>query len=245
MVTSRKLLILAAISSLAACDHVAEPRVVSLELQGLQLRQYPFGYNGDWGLILEGNVADRDAVLANDMRVAVRAVGERGDVEDFLLIPHVCVTEDDRFYECAAVLVWMSKGRHIREIADAVDKFPARIRSMYRDGQGGGLWLFGRSVKDALRYGWLWPGVTKVERSWLGYFDNRTGPVRTGLTLPVVVEFAAPMPGDGRLQLQAHEQVRLQYTQPDGSLLEVATAMCEHPPGPGGMGFPGPNPPCG
>jgi hypothetical protein len=221
-----------------------EPTLVHPELESLEFRQYPFGWNGDWGLILAGSVAAPESALANGVRVPVRAVSERGDIEEFLLLPLVCVTEDDRAYECATVSLRMQPRGDLREIAEAVEEFPARIRKMSRDGSRGRLWLFGRNVEDALLYGRAWPGVSSVERSWMSY-DGFFEPSRTALMLPVLVQFAAPMVGDGILQLHAGEQVALQYVQPDGSLLEATTAMCVPAPGPGAIGPTGVMPPCG
>jgi hypothetical protein len=119
----------------------------------------------------------------------------------------------------------MKEGHHILETFSLLNAVPARVSTVSFGGELGGVYVFEPDkVPEAVSKLKSHPAVKSAERSsFAAYPPPRKWGLRGGLPL----DFRAVISRDGVLQARSNDTVRVQYQQPDSSIIELRLAIPE------------------
>jgi hypothetical protein len=227
------------------CDQLVEPEFISPELKELQMRQFPFRFQGEWSIRLQAGLANADVRPQDNARVRIHFQTGSGDIEEIALRPEFC-GDVEHAYSCATFNLKMDPGRHINDLRPRLHEIPARFATVDNDGSRGSMWILEGELEPAMKRARSWPGVASTDVSVVIITDWQGTPTFPKTMAAVaLVSFGTPVLGDGIIQAGAGDSLIATYTQPDGQVLEISSVMCEQPQGTGfGAGL-GDIPPCG
>lgn len=209
------------------CSTGLEVSVQRPALEGLDVRQVPFVFRGNWGIYVTAIVSPEEPVLRRNTRVPFSIVTESGDAEEMLLRPTVCESETGQPYQCLEFLFMMEDGHHVEEVAEYVDRVDGELRYVAYTGWFAAALIYDGEVDRALRDVRTWPGVAAADRSSLSSLAGLTDSQARALALFVRLEIDDPIPGDGVAQALAGDQVTVTYDPPEGAGQSSSFVMCE------------------
>jgi len=103
--------VLGLLTTSAACSTGTGVSIETPPLQDLEARQVPFRFRGNWGVIVRASVDLAAPAPTPSTRVPVLVTTDAGDVEELLLRPRVCESDEGQAYLCVQFLFSMEEGR--------------------------------------------------------------------------------------------------------------------------------------
>jgi hypothetical protein len=219
--------VLALLTASAACSTGTNVVIETPPLQELEARQVPFRFRGEWGVIVRANVDPAAPALTPYTRVPLLVTTDAGDVEELLLRPRVCES-DEGPYLCVQFLFSMEEGRHVGEVMDRVDDINGELRYVADpDGWFGNGLIYDGDVNRVIRIVRTWPGVRSANRDILFYPLAGSAVHARQLAVYARLELGEAVAGDGRIQARAGDSVTVSYEPPTGSRVASGFVMCE------------------
>lgn len=171
-------------------------------------------------LFIDAVVVDTSFRLQPRQRVPVEVVSTSGDVEDIGLYRMLCPAREITVgYTCFTFNVTFAGPYDLDDIRTRVESLGGRVDAVGSRLVSIVLFDPGKVLSTA-RAAESWPGVaytwTSVPACMIGVLACVD---RSRLQVPVPVDHAPPVPGDGILQVQAMDTVFVRYAQPDTTFL--------------------------
>lgn len=190
------------------------------ELELLVFSNLGTNLNDGGVLFINGLVADTSFRLQRGQRVPIEVHSTSGDVENLGLYRRVCPARDRaQGYTCFSFIVSFAGPYDLDDIRARAAAMGGRLSVMSTSLVS--VTLFDpEKVMSGAREAESWPGVAYTWTSVPGCIGIGQCVSRSTLYLPVPVDHAPPIQGDGILQVQPKDTVFFRYTQPDGSQLE-------------------------
>jgi hypothetical protein len=232
----------------ASCGDPVDVVLVEPRLESLEARPFAFRFQGTWGLLVEGLLADGQGHLEPNMRLPLLVSTASGDEETLKLRPRICGAESGSRYLCGQFLFSMQQGRHISELSAYLDQLNGGLSFVGTNGSWSNVWLFEGEAGPAMALVRRWPGVASATYNGLSY---PAGGPQPSFHRPVVnvspISFALPARGDGTVQARPGDVVTITYSIAGEPELTARFTMCEAPLGDVGapIGGLGDEPSCG
>ena|SRR5688572_30702225 len=176
-------------------------------------------------LAIHGALAPSVPRLQSHERIPVRITVSSGDVEEMLL-ESLFDFPGPRYR--TLLTVSMSAGHTVEELTDVVAGIPARWWLISSSHTSGGLRVFDSRVADgAIRTLLSRDGVASAERDIAGFAGSPSN-LEAQLFAAAPLNYGQSISGDGVVQGQSGDQIVIEYTQPNGSIIS-ASILIEAP----------------
>jgi hypothetical protein len=184
-------------------------------------------------LLIRGTPSDTAFRPLESARIAVTVTTDRGDYESLLTGPYICAVDDVRTRYCNEISIAMDGDADLEQLAIRLDSIDARFISIPYPSAGRVLFL-DENADSYIEVVKQWPGVKDAKYVFaeinvnMAVLDRwiRSNDMRGGSLLA----FDEPIVADGKVQVLAGDLLRVEYVQPDGSVLRTdITVKCPEP----------------
>jgi hypothetical protein len=190
------------------------PALEILDIDGFESRLTGGGF-----LMVYALAEERSLTLGPRERIPITVTTTSGDFEQVGIYHVYCPPGRRRAggFDCFRFLIRMQDQNDITEIAPYVAAIGGRFVTISPTGKWATIVLFEPvNIIRQARAAATWPGVADTDVASAPCFAS----VCTNLYVPIRIDAGTPEPGDGTIQVQPRDTVRVRYQQPETGSLE-------------------------
>lgn len=220
-----KLVVACAVFLVTACSDLTEPVQQPQEIEDIAFEtKVWWAASPPEGILTVGAWAADPAFRATErtrLPLAVRT--SAGDAEQATFKKALCGRDPDRApWICDEIVIDMDEGFSVQDLHPRLRDLEGRYTTPPSIGRFAGVHLFAISLDDAIRTVSRWPGVKRVEPSFVFQAPWSTRPwdewLGRALGASIKLDVASPIVGNGIIELLEGDTLTVRYVQPDSTV---------------------------